>query len=195
MDGYSIKATGLKTGTQIKTCRVYKGKTVIADAEVDDGHVTLALRTPRSETDEVIRTLIDEVAAKFAPKDAPIMEETHKAAAAPKAPRVAKPKAEVPDVLLGKLPKTLDEYKAQLGWTPASGTKEAPIKAVKKCLCGCGAVVERNFLPGHDARFKGQLIRTKDPNRNAIMKEIGWEKYISSGQPKVAAAAPTNVPA
>lgn len=177
MKGFTIKATGLKTGTNEKTCRVYKGNVIVADASVDCvGTVEFALRVPRSETDEVVKGLIAEIQEKFKAPAAPIKEPTPKAE---KPVRVKKVKMVPADVLIDVLPATLDEYKAQLGWTPAGGTKEAPIKAVKFCLCGCGKMVERTFLPGHDARFKGQLIRTKSPNRNQIMKDLGWEKYIT----------------
>jgi len=178
MNGFTIKATGLKTGTNERTCRVYKGKgnVIVADASCDcTGTVQFTLRTPKSETDEVVKGLIAEIQEKFKTPDAPVREVTPKAA---KPPRVKKEKVVQADVLMGKLPKTLDAYKKKLGWTPASGTKEAPIKEVHYCLCGCGGLCARNFLPGHDARFKGQLIRTKDPYRNAIMKDLGWEKYI-----------------
>lgn len=188
MQGYTIKATGLKTGTTIKTARVYKGKDIVADAEVDGSDVSLVLRDPNSIDEETCKILVGEIENKFNKPDAPIKEPTEskgkRQKAEPKASgekRVAKPKMVKEDVLLGKLPKTLELYKKQLGWTPAGGTKEAPIKAVKFCLCGCGTIVERNFLPGHDARFKGQLIRTTDKNRNAIMTELGWDKYITKG--------------
>ena len=184
MNGYTIKATGLKVGTKIKTARVYKGKEIIADAEVDEGDVSLTLRVPGSIDEETCKILVGEVGNKFSKNDAPINEPTVKAEKAKKEPGTPKAKKVVEDVLLGKLPKTLDLYKMQLNWTKAGGTKEAPIKAVKFCLCGCGGVVERNFLPGHDARLKGQLIRTADKNRNQIMTELGWEKYIAKGQPK-----------
>ncbi|EFC84502.1 hypothetical protein [Parafrankia sp. EUN1f] len=31
-------------------------------------------------------------------------------------------------------------------------------KAVRHCLCGCGATVTKEFRPGHDAKLKGALI-------------------------------------
>jgi hypothetical protein len=32
-------------------------------------------------------------------------------------------------------------------------------KMATDCLCGCGKACGRNFLPGHDQRLKGLLIR------------------------------------
>lgn len=47
------------------------------------------------------------------------------------------------------------------------------------CLCGCGAKVTREFLPGHDARYKGQLIKNvlaaeADPTNETIAQVGGY---------------------
>lgn len=48
---------------------------------------------------------------------------------------------------------------------PKKASAKRAKKAVKTtadglCLCGCGEKVVREFRPGHDARYKGQLIKT-----------------------------------
>ena len=45
------------------------------------------------------------------------------------------------------------------------------------CLCGCGAVVERRFLPGHDAKLKSRLIRLSlqgDAEATSRLETLGW---------------------
>lgn len=50
-----------------------------------------------------------------------------------------------------------------------------PIQRV--CLCGCGAVVRRRFLPGHDARLKSRLLRlwaNGDVDAAEQLRALGW---------------------
>jgi predicted nuclease with RNAse H fold len=58
--------------------------------------------------------------------------------------------------------------------SPAS--RKAP--SVKgKCGCGCGALVRRRFLPGHDAKLKSQLLadwREGDLSAKARLEELLW---------------------
>jgi hypothetical protein len=47
----------------------------------------------------------------------------------------------------------------------------------RECECGCGAEVTRRFLPGHDARYKGQLLKRLDAGDNEaqdILISNGW---------------------
>jgi peptide subunit release factor 1 (eRF1) len=58
-------------------------------------------------------------------------------------------------------------------------TMVAPV-AVKRCGCGCLAPVnpKSTYLPGHDARFKGSLLRKFDEGdeaAGAILVDKGWK--------------------
>lgn len=85
-------------------------------------------------------------------------------------------------------------------------SKPAKAKRVKKaltttadglCLCGCGDKVTREFLPGHDARYKGQLIKVALglPADLAISQEDaldriesrGWGKFLDKSRDALAA--------
>lgn len=59
-------------------------------------------------------------------------------------------------------------------------------QSTNTCLCGCGAPVKRRFLPGHDARLKGQLQRAYRSGTNAekakaerLALELGWMQYLT----------------
>lgn len=56
-------------------------------------------------------------------------------------------------------------------------TKRAP----SICLCGCGGTTSGGrFLPGHDAKLKGALIRasrTGDAAATQKLHDLGWGKY------------------
>jgi hypothetical protein len=74
----------------------------------------------------------------------------------------------------------------------ANGAK-AP-KQPQDCGCGCGGKTGGGrFLPGHDAKLKGRLIReARDGNKPAVkaLKDLGWEKYVPTVEPKKAKKAP-----
>lgn len=87
-----------------------------------------------------------------------------------------------------------------------------------RCLCGCGETVGSKFKMGHDARFKGVLIRahitstpihhvnpgddTKVVTRSAIQvaKELGWDSRVREGanryanRPALVESSKTGVP-
>ena len=56
---------------------------------------------------------------------------------------------------------------------------------VKTCKCGCGANVRRNFLPGHDAKLKGRLLKAtksadwwvREPAVIAMVEQ-GWGHFV-----------------
>lgn len=51
----------------------------------------------------------------------------------------------------------------------------------RKCHCGCGSSVKRRFLPGHDAKLKGRLVREARSGSDAAkqqLEEYGWTKFI-----------------
>lgn len=74
-------------------------------------------------------------------------------------------------------------------------TKAAPSQAKQNaCMCGCGGATAREFMPGHDGRLKGHLLRafrgeeklparvakvygTADPL--AIAKARGWGRFMT----------------
>ena len=55
------------------------------------------------------------------------------------------------------------------------------------CGCGCGALVRRRFLPGHDAKLKSQLLaarRRGDVTAEQRLRELRWlPKNDKSGAP------------
>jgi len=80
----------------------------------------------------------------------------------------------------------------------ASGEEKMQKKqAVKKkkqpvpCGCGCGGMTGGGkFLPGHDAKLKGRLIRqcregteVQKKKARAMLEELGWAKYIPKDVP------------
>src|ERR1044072_6363206 len=81
----------------------------------------------------------------------------------------------------------------------AKCTKKAvPTSPDGLCLCGCGEKVTREFKPGHDARYKGQLIKlVLDPNSNAddsadalaVIESRGWVKFLDKSREAAAAKA------
>lgn len=73
----------------------------------------------------------------------------------------------------------------------ATASKRAPKANVElqPCICGCGTQVARYFAPGHDARFKGWLIkiakgteRAKDLMPSSLIKALGPWKAKGEGQ-------------
>ena len=73
--------------------------------------------------------------------------------------------------------------------TKASAPKQAKPKAVANtqrtaCLCGCGGFpssAKSRFVPGHDGRLKGILIkaiRLGDKAAITRMNELGWAKFL-----------------
>lgn len=88
----------------------------------------------------------------------------------------------------GDVPETDAQLEAILDATP----EVKPAKAAKpqvECGCGCGVLVNRRFLPGHDGRLKGDLIRRIKAARTlgsheledeavARMSDLGWTKFI-----------------
>ena len=58
------------------------------------------------------------------------------------------------------------------------------------CLCGCGGQPKGGkFIPGHDARSKGQLLRAYRANgeetaeARQIIIHLGWGRYIGESVP------------
>lgn len=55
------------------------------------------------------------------------------------------------------------------------------------CLCGCGEEVTREFKPGHDARYKGQMIRLvlaseAEPANERIAQSGGYALAVIQGR-------------
>lgn len=82
---------------------------------------------------------------------------------------------------------------------PAAPAKPAKVakaaQAPSKCECGCGKMAARRFLPGHDAKLKGQLIRTAveggkagDKAREELASR-GWSKFLEASEAKAARVA------
>lgn len=51
-----------------------------------------------------------------------------------------------------------------------------PAEEEQPCLCGCGALVRRRFLPGHDAKLKSRLLRLRAEGCAATerLRKLGW---------------------
>ena len=94
-----------------------------------------------------------------------------------------------------------DAEKAELA-EPAPAKAKKPAKAVKttadgKCLCGCGEKVTREFLPGHDARYKGQLIKAalnlpstftgSADDALVLLSDRNWTQFLEKSRNALAA--------
>lgn len=57
-----------------------------------------------------------------------------------------------------------------------------PAPVPKECLCGCGNMTKGgDFLQGHDARYKSELVRLgmqEDPAAIKLLEERGWLKFL-----------------
>jgi predicted nuclease with RNAse H fold len=58
----------------------------------------------------------------------------------------------------------------------AMGNGAVILPGLHRCECGCGAVVSRRFLPGHDAKLRSRLIREMRAGEaaRAEMRRLGW---------------------
>jgi predicted nuclease with RNAse H fold len=60
---------------------------------------------------------------------------------------------------------------------PTDHAQRSAFSGGRTCECGCGAVVRRRFLPGHDARLKSRLLQARaagDTNAAAQLQTLGW---------------------
>lgn len=75
---------------------------------------------------------------------------------------------------------------AKLKAKSATGEKKSPVakkeKALNQCKCGCDAMVAGNFAQGHDARFKGWLLKIERGQMQVkelparVQKAYEWKK-------------------
>lgn len=87
---------------------------------------------------------------------------------------------------------------------PAKPKKVVPTTADGLCLCGCGDKVTREFKPGHDARYKGQLINNvlaaeADPTDGVsaqvggyslgVIQSRGWGAFLDKSRKALEAKA------
>lgn len=62
-------------------------------------------------------------------------------------------------------------------------------KTVKPCRCGCGGQTTAFFVPGHDARFKGWLIKVEKGEKKvtelpeSVQKGYKWVKKGAGAVP------------
>ena len=76
--------------------------------------------------------------------------------------------------------------KVNLPALPALPSSARSARPLSSCVCGCGGLTQRSFVPGHDARLKGLIIRVL----NAVMTldEVeAWGASIGRG-PQIRAA-------
>jgi len=83
---------------------------------------------------------------------------------------------------------TLPPAKLVRSKNDAGGARRRPLRAVseknhvatkesaKLCECGCGALVRRRFLPGHDAKLRSKLLQEEALGASASRRlaELGW---------------------
>jgi hypothetical protein len=68
--------------------------------------------------------------------------------------------------------------------TPAKANPGKATKSATPCTCGCGGkTAGGRFLPGHDARLKGELQRHfrnggLNAKQSALVKELNWERFM-----------------
>lgn len=75
--------------------------------------------------------------------------------------------------------------------TPSTAkvAREKKEKVVRPCKCGCGGQTTAFFLPGHDARFKGWLLKIERGTMEvkdlppSIQKEYKWVKHGKGMRP------------
>lgn len=106
------------------------------------------------------------------------------------APPVAvKSKAELNKAKLAAIAKkkgVVDEK----GKVKAGGAKKEKVaKEPKPCKCGCGEVTGGYFVPGHDARFKGWMLKIErgKAKKNelltpAVIAQYKWAKVAGGGE-------------
>lgn len=77
---------------------------------------------------------------------------------------------------------------AKAAKTPGANGKERAPKApkeLKACFCGCGETTGGYFVPGHDARFKGWLLKIEkgDEKKENLLQPavIAKYKWVPSG--------------
>lgn len=51
-----------------------------------------------------------------------------------------------------------------------------PAKTSKPCACGCKGEAQRQFLPGHDQRLKGLLIRVQAGQDGTVIPAVAIER-------------------
>lgn len=60
-------------------------------------------------------------------------------------------------------------------------SRPAPVHGPALCQCGCGGAVRRRFLPGHDAKLKGTLLRAArggDSSARDELVRLGWGRFL-----------------
>lgn len=93
----------------------------------------------------------------------------------PKSP--AKPKAKSPA-------KSVKKAAVKAKPAPKAKVERDPVKE-SRCMCGCGGWTKSKFVPGHDARLKGILMRAEadggmNAKQKALVADLGWEKIIDA---------------
>jgi hypothetical protein len=65
-------------------------------------------------------------------------------------------------------------------------------KGPTACMCGCGAMAQSRFLPGHDARLKSRLINEAlggSKSAEAELGKLGWTQFLAKSKGSRAAKA------
>lgn len=94
-------------------------------------------------------------------------------------------------LLSSVVPEVERRFNAQENTVPTEPTSSRPArsKQPQPCLCECGGTTKGGrFLPGHDARLKGRLLKdVRDENASKAdraaavskMDEFGWGDFLS----------------
>jgi predicted RNase H-like nuclease len=62
-------------------------------------------------------------------------------------------------------------------------------RQMSDCGCGCGALVSRRYLPGHDAKHKAALVQKAvagDLNAEAQLATLGWSVFLQQRRSRIA---------
>jgi hypothetical protein len=86
---------------------------------------------------------------------------------------------------LKALPKALTGAAAAAKAKAAAGNGKKEPRTVRDCLCGCGEETMSYFVPGHDARFKGWMVKVErgEMEKGALPKPVqNAFKFIKRGE-------------
>lgn len=94
----------------------------------------------------------------------------------------------------GATPEETEQRQSKREPNMANETTPASEPETKYCGCGCGAVVARSFLPGHDARHASKLVEAAINGSESALGEIaerGWNGKLAKRQATLAKASDT----
>ncbi len=125
---------------------------------------------------------VDEEPADGAATREPVMEDSMATAQTSSATGPAAPMPVATKTKADRNKERLQQIAAKKGVTKAAANgaagKTAKVKEPKparQCVCGCGAVTGGYFVPGHDAKFKGLMLKVE---RGQVKKEEAFSPVV-----------------